>query len=73
LNWNGLPIALTGTVDMDKKFHPIVLMVTKREMVKDYVFMFTTIVWNLELLFGYTYEPDTLLGDYAGAITNHVL
>ena len=25
--WNGLPVALTGTVDLAKKFHPIVLMV----------------------------------------------
>ena len=31
LNWNGLPGALTVTVDMAKKFHHIVLMVTKRE------------------------------------------
>jgi len=70
LNWNGLPVALTGTVDMAKKFHPIVLMVTKREKAKDYAFMFSTIVCKMELLFNYNYEPNTLLGDYAGAITN---
>jgi hypothetical protein len=70
LNWNGLPVALTGTLDMAKKFHPLVLMVTKREKAKDYAFMFSTIVCKLELLFNYTYEPNTLSGDYAGAITN---
>jgi len=47
LNWNGLPVALTGTVDMAKKFHPIVLMVTKREKAKDYAFMFSTIVCKM--------------------------
>jgi hypothetical protein len=59
LNWNGLSVALTGTVDM-----------RYREKAKDYAFMFSTIVWNLELLFGYIHEPKTLLVDYAGAITN---
>ena len=44
LNWNGLHVALTGTVDM-----------RYREKAKDYAFMFSTIVWNLELLFGYIY------------------
>ena len=46
---------------MAKKFHPI--------NGYDYAFMFSTIVWNLEFLFGYIYEPNTLLGDYAGTIT----
>jgi hypothetical protein len=32
--------------------------------------MFSTIVWNLEFLFGYIYEPNSLLVDYTGAITN---
>ena len=44
-----MPVALIGTVDMAKKFHPIVSMVKKRE--KAYAFMFSTIVCNLELLF----------------------
>jgi hypothetical protein len=30
---------------------PIVSIVTKRVKAKDYAFMFSTIVWNLELLF----------------------
>ena len=59
MNWNGLSVALTGTVDM-----------WYREKAKDYAFMFSTIVWNLEFLFGYIYEPNSLLVDYAGAITN---
>jgi hypothetical protein len=54
-----LPVALTGTVDM-----------RYREKAKDYAFMFSTIVWNLEFLFGYIYERNSLLVDYAGAITN---
>ena len=41
-----------------------------REKAKDYAFMFSTIVWNLEFLFGYIYEPNSLLVDYVGAITN---
>ena len=62
INWIGtvcLPVALTGTVDM-----------RYREKAKDYAFMFSTIVWNLEFLFGYIYERNSLLVDYAGAITN---
>ena len=41
-----------------------------REKAKDYAFMFSTIVWNLEFLFDYIYEPNSLLVDYTGAITN---
>jgi hypothetical protein len=47
-------------VDLANKFHPTVLMVTKREKAKDFAFMFSTIVCKLELLFNYTYEPNTL-------------
>jgi len=35
--------------------------------------MISTIVCNLELLFNYTYEANTLLGDYAGAITGFII
>ncbi len=43
LVWQGHPCLLSGTVDMSKKFHPFVFMVTKREKAKDYTFMFKCI------------------------------
>jgi hypothetical protein len=61
---------LSGTVDMSKKFHPFVFMVTKREKAKDYAFMFKCIRDALKTIYEFDYEPNTLLGDYAQAITN---
>ena len=43
-----------------------------REKAKGYAFMFSTIVCNFDLLFGYIYEPNTLFVDFAGAITKHL-
>ena len=70
LVWQGHPCLLSGTVDMCKKFHPFVFMVTKREKAKDYAFMFKSIIDALKTIYEFDYEPDTLLGDYAQAITN---
>ena len=41
LNWNSLPVV------MAMKFNSIVLMVSQREITKDYAYMFAKIAWNM--------------------------
>ena len=45
-------------------------MLTKRETGKDYAFLFKSVKEGIKTLFKVNYEPDTLLADSSGAITN---
>jgi hypothetical protein len=69
INYNH-KIIYKGTVDMCKKFHPLCFMVTKHEKAKDYAYMFSCLQIAVSKHFDFEYEPDTLLGDSAAAITN---
>jgi hypothetical protein len=45
-------------------------MLKKRETGKDYAFLFKSAEESIKTLFKVNYEPDTLLADSSGAITN---
>lgn len=70
LNWQGLPLVLAGTIDQAKEFHPTAFMLTKRETGKDFGFFFKALKEGIKIIFDTEYEPDTLLADSSGAITN---
>lgn len=65
LLWQGYPVIIMGTSDIDNVFHPYVLAVTKGETVADFSFVFRALhQYNLE------WKPNILLADACTAITN---
>lgn len=66
LNWNGFPVLIIGSSDMDRKFHQAGIAVTSNESTDDFKFVFEA----LQKMCGPQYKPETLIGDAADAITN---
>ena len=71
LNWQGFPVLIVGTTDLDRKFHPISLSVCTEEKQKDFEFIFKTI---RDVLFklddSNAYNPNVLIADGSDAIRN---
>jgi hypothetical protein len=64
LVWQGYPIILVGTSDVNNTFHPFVLAILKGETEDDYAFAFEAIrQWDAN------WKPDMLLADGSDAIT----
>lgn len=70
LNWNGFPLIVLGTIDRQKKFHPLLYACTSRETTCDYSFVFETLRNGIEVLFGQKFLPEILIADGADAIRN---
>ena len=43
LIWQNYPVLLAGTIDQQKHFHPIGIMISKKERTKDFAFLFKSI------------------------------
>jgi hypothetical protein len=69
LNYQGYPVLIVGTTDMNKTFHPFGLMITQHERTEDYAYMFLCIKELVKLARHVDYEPTILVADCAGAIT----
>ena len=63
------PVLTIGTTDRDKRFHPLGLSVSMNEQQIDFRFMFQSLK-EAAALSGIQYNPDSLVADDAGAITN---
>lgn len=59
-----------GTVDRQKKCHPLVYACTSHETANDYSFVFESVKNAIEVYFQTSFEPDTLIADGAMAIRN---
>lgn len=70
LNWNGFPLTILGTVDRNKKFHPIAFACTTNETADDYAFVFNAVKVKIRQFFEVDFEPTTLISDAANAIQN---
>lgn len=70
LNWNGFPLVVLGTVDREKKFHPLVYACMSHETTEDYTFVFETMKNVIENLFEESFEPEKLIADGAMPIRN---
>lgn len=63
------PVSVIGCSDMNRRFHPLAIMVSTNEKWEDYSFLFKAvahaiqIVWNVEL------QPNFLIADAAPAIS----
>lgn len=70
LNWNGFPLTILGTVDRNKKFHPIAFACTTNETADDYASVFNAVKVKIKEFFSINFAPMTLISDAADAIRN---
>lgn len=70
LNWHGFPLTILGTVDREKKFHPIAYACTTNETTEDYAFIFDSVKAAMKKYFDCEFQPSTIIADGADAIRN---
>ncbi|OAF64323.1 hypothetical protein A3Q56_07956, partial [Intoshia linei] len=69
LIWQGYPVLVSGTSDMNRRFHPVGLAVTTKEKTKDYEFLFKSIKLGM-LQLDIAKEFNILVADASYAVTN---
>lgn len=62
--WQGYPVMLVGTSDLDKIFHPFAVAVCSAEAAEDFRFIFEALH-----MYDVNWKPDVLLADASAAIT----
>lgn len=71
LNWMGFPLIVLGTVDRNKKFHPLLYGCSSHETTEDYAFIFQSVMDGIEKIFPQAnFQPKKLIADGADAIRN---
>ncbi|CAF2081129.1 unnamed protein product [Rotaria magnacalcarata] len=70
LVWQGFPVLIVGTTDLNKKFHPFGLAICSNEKTKDFEFIFNGIQIGMEKLNKDLLKPTALISDAADAIKN---
>lgn len=70
LNWHGFPFEVVGTVDREKKFHPLCFACTTGETTVDYAFLFEAMRDTIHKLFNVQFKPMILIADGAHSIRN---
>lgn len=51
LNWNGFPLIVLGTVDRQKRFHPLLYACASHETTEDYSFVFESLKNAIEVFY----------------------
>jgi hypothetical protein len=72
LVWEGMPVMIVGTSDMDRHFHPFGISVCSNETTSDFTFIFQSIVDSANNL-NEIVKPETLVSDASPAIRNAYL
>lgn len=70
VNWNGFPMDVVGTVDRNKKFHPMALSCCSNETEIDFRFVLKTIRDAIHTLYKKKFSPRYMVADGAQAIEN---
>ena len=70
LIWQGFPVLVVGTTDLNKAFHPFGLAVCKDEQTKDFEFLFESLQIGLDKIGKPRIEPSALVSDASFAIIN---
>lgn len=70
LMWQGFPVLVVGTTDMNRKFHLIGLAVCRNEQEDDFKFLFESVKVSAHKLIGVRVAPTVLVSDAAPAIGN---
>ena len=60
ITYQGYPIILVGTTDLNRVFHPFGTMLTRYEKTKDFEFMFQTVKDLANKIF----VPESVIKDY---------
>ncbi|CAF2123572.1 unnamed protein product [Rotaria magnacalcarata] len=68
LIWQGYPVLIIGTTDLNKVFHPFGLAICSNEKTKDFQFIFNSIQIGMQKIKKELLKPTALVADAAGAI-----
>ena len=60
LNYEGFPILMVGTVDLDRQYHPYGIMITKTEDNEDYNYMCTRLLELAKIIGADNFNPTVL-------------
>ena len=71
LTWEGVPVLISGTTDLDRHFHPFGISVCSNERTEDFKFIFKALANSLEKLnLSENLQINTLISDASYAIRN---
>lgn len=68
LIWQGYPVLIIGTTDLNKMFHPFGLAICSNEKTKDFQFIFNSIQIDMQKINKELLKPTALVADAADAI-----
>lgn len=70
LLWQGFPVLVVGTTDLNRMFHLIGIAVCRSEKEEDFEFLFESVQKSAQKLLGCDVAPSALVCDAAAAIPN---
>ncbi|CAF1507876.1 unnamed protein product [Adineta ricciae] len=70
LVWQGFPVLIVGTSDLDQQFHSFGIAVCSDEKTKDFTFVFRAVQDGVKKLYLQEINPGILMADGSGAIRN---
>lgn len=70
LNWHEWPFMVIGTVDKDKRLHPLCFALCTNEATPDFEFIFETLSTNVKKHTSKEFRPTILISDASNAIRN---
>ncbi|CAF1366121.1 unnamed protein product [Rotaria sordida] len=68
--WQGFPVLIIGTTDLNKAFHPFGMAVCSNEKTKDFQFIFNSLQIGMQKIGKDLLKPAALVSDAADAIKN---
>ncbi|CAF1612146.1 unnamed protein product, partial [Didymodactylos carnosus] len=70
LVWQGFPVLIVGTTDLDRHFHAFGMAVCSNEKKQDFIFIFRALQEGLQKINLKEINPDVLIADGADSIRN---
>ncbi len=68
--WQGFPVLIASTTDLDRQFHSFGIVVCSNEKSKDFTFVFRALQDGVKKLHLQEINPDVLIADGSDAIRN---
>lgn len=65
----GYPVLVAGISDISRRFHPIIISISKSEKTEDYIYLFDTIKMISSKVNDQEFKLDSFMGDAASCIT----
>ena len=70
LIWQGFPVLVVGTTDLQRHFHPVSVYLCSNESTEDFIFIFSNLKESISIIHFKIYSPKILVADGAEQITN---